>query len=188
MRLSIEPLYAVFSRLRLTATPTTADLGCYSRAPNPRRPGIATGRKHAATADAKREQYERSQRSDRRDINTNLSAATITTRRRRPSEGFAPRRPWEVGAEVALSADASACAETHASKVVVAAAPLAVSTMLASVEVDDPWLAELRNIIEAKLALPLSARCAVGRVVQTLILEGCTPWQAAQAESLSLRR
>jgi hypothetical protein len=95
MRLSIEPLYAVFSRLRLTATPTTADLGCYSRAPDPRRPGIATGRKHAATADAKREQCERSQRSDRRDINANLSAATITTRRRRPSEGFASPSAWE---------------------------------------------------------------------------------------------
>jgi hypothetical protein len=59
--------------------------------------------------------------------------------------------------------------------------------MLASVEENDPWLGELRNIIEAKLALPLNARCAVGRVVQTLILEGCSPWQAAQAESLVLR-
>jgi hypothetical protein len=143
MRLSIEPLYAVFSPLRLR--PLRPRLS--SSAQGTRRPGIATGRKHAATADAKREQCERSQRSDRRDINANLSAATITTRRRRPSEGFAPRRPWGVGAEIALSADASASAETHASKVVVAAAPLAVSTMLASAEEDDPWLAELRNCV-----------------------------------------
>ena len=59
--------------------------------------------------------------------------------------------------------------------------------MPASVEVDDQWLAELRSVIESKQALPFNARCAIRRVVQALVLEGCSPWEAAQAEALLLR-
>jgi hypothetical protein len=54
-------------------------------------------------------------------------------------------------------------------------------------EADDPWLAELRSIVDSKSALPLRARHAVHRVVQALVLEGCSPSDAAQAEALLLR-
>jgi hypothetical protein len=69
--------------------------------------------------------------------------------------------------------------------VVVSAAPLAISWS-ASVEADEPWLAELQSIVESRDAFSPDARRAVRRVVRAILLEGCSLRDAAQAERLLL--
>jgi hypothetical protein len=89
--------------------------------------------------------------------------------------------------QIPISADASASVESHASSVAIGAALLGVFTTPACVEQDEAWLVELRSVVEAKPVLPLGARLALRRVVEAVVLEGCSPWQAAQAAAL-LRR
>ena len=91
-----------------------------------------------------------------------------------------------LGCEIPISDDASAPEEPQASRVVVVAAPPSLLTMPASLEVEDPWLAELRSIIDSRDALSFGARCAVRRVVQAIVLEDCSPRESAQAEGLLL--
>jgi hypothetical protein len=52
--------------------------------------------------------------------------------------------------------------------------------------VDEPWLAELRSIVESREAFSPDARRAVRRVVRAILLEGCSLRDAARAERLLL--
>jgi hypothetical protein len=54
-------------------------------------------------------------------------------------------------------------------------------------EQDTSWLAELRNLAEASDNLPAAALHAVRLVVESIMLEGCTPRDKAQARQLLKR-
>jgi len=58
--------------------------------------------------------------------------------------------------------------------------------MPTSLEVEDPWLAELQSIIDSRDALSFGARRAIRRVVQAIVLEDCSPHESAQAGELLL--
>jgi hypothetical protein len=77
-------------------------------------------------------------------------------------------------------------AARHSQCVAVAAAPHARLGAL-PLEQDSSWLAELHNITEASDDLPVAAREAVRRVIGSIMLEGCTPWDKAQARALLKR-
>jgi hypothetical protein len=56
-----------------------------------------------------------------------------------------------------------------------------------SLEQDSPWLAELRGLAEASGDLPMGARDAVRQVVESILLDGCTPHDRAEARMLLKR-
>lgn len=55
------------------------------------------------------------------------------------------------------------------------------------IEPDSPWLVELRDINKAGYDLPAAVRKAVRQVVTSIIREGCTPRENAQARALLQR-
>ena len=71
----------------------------------------------------------------------------------------------------------------HAQCVAVAVAPQARPDAL-EIEPDSPWLVELRDLTKASSDLSVGVRKAVRQVVTSIIREGCTPRENAQARAL----
>jgi hypothetical protein len=67
--------------------------------------------------------------------------------------------------------------------VAVAAAPHDVLDALPE-EPDSPWVVELRELAEKGSELPAAARDAIRRVVEAIVHDGCSVWDAACAMKL----